>query len=49
MGRLVDVKNQVGFRAALVVDTKQEIVDRTRDFMYEKTSSIETHKEDGKI
>ncbi len=36
-------------RPSKMADTKQEIIEKTRDFMSDKTGSVKIHKEDGKI
>ncbi len=36
-------------RASKAADTKQEIMDITRDFMKDKTGSVKIHKENGTI
>lgn len=36
-------------RASKSADTKKEIIERTKDFMSDKTGSVKIHKEDGKI
>lgn len=43
------LQKQGGSRATLVADTKQEAIDKTREFMDDKTASVKIHKEDGKI
>lgn len=36
-------------RPSKIADTKQEIIEKTQDFMSDKTGSVKIHKEDGKI
>lgn len=36
-------------RASKTADTKQEIIQETRDFMKSRTGSVKIHKTDGKI
>ncbi|OHA83431.1 MAG: hypothetical protein A2937_03575 [Candidatus Yonathbacteria bacterium RIFCSPLOWO2_01_FULL_47_33b] len=36
-------------RPSKAADTKQEIVEKMKDFMSDKTGSVKIHKEDGKI
>ena len=43
------LKKEGAERASKTADTKQEIIDQTRDFMSDKTGSVKIHKEDGKI
>jgi Uncharacterized protein conserved in bacteria (DUF2188) len=43
------LKKEDGERASITADTKQELIDKTRDFMSDKTGSVKIHKEDGTI
>ncbi|AZD50560.1 DUF2188 domain-containing protein [Pseudomonas chlororaphis] len=36
-------------RPSKTAETKQEIIDKTREFMNDKTGSVKIHKEDGKF
>ena len=36
-------------RASKTGDTKKELIDKTRDYMADKTGSVKIHKEDGRI
>jgi hypothetical protein len=36
-------------RASKSADTKKEIIEKTKEFMSDKTGSVKIHKEDGKI
>lgn len=36
-------------RASKSADTKKGIIEKTKDFMSDKTGSVKIHKEDGKI
>ncbi|PHR90772.1 MAG: hypothetical protein COA78_34475 [Blastopirellula sp.] len=43
------LKKQGGSRATLIGGTKQQVIDKTREFMEDKTASVKIHKTDGKI
>lgn len=36
-------------RPSKTADTKQELIEKTQDFMADKTGSVKIHKEDGKF
>ena len=36
-------------RPSKVAETKQELIEKTRDFMSDKTESVKIHKKDGEI
>jgi hypothetical protein len=36
-------------RPSKSADTKKEIIEKTKDFMSDKTGSVKIHKEDGRI
>jgi hypothetical protein len=41
------LKKQGNDRASKTADTKQEIIQKTRDYMSDKTGSVKIHKVDG--
>ncbi|HHQ4775507.1 TPA: DUF2188 domain-containing protein [Aeromonas veronii] len=43
------LKKEGNDRASIVADTKADLIDRTREFMSDKTGSVKIHKEDGKF
>ncbi|HFF9491357.1 DUF2188 domain-containing protein [Serratia bockelmannii] len=42
-------KKEGNDRSTFSTDTKQEAIDKMRDFMSNKVGSVKIHKEDGKI
>ncbi|TXR54150.1 DUF2188 domain-containing protein [Reinekea thalattae] len=38
-----------GERASITADTKEQIIQQTREFMDNKVCSVKIHKEDGKL
>lgn len=43
------LKKEGNQRASITAGTKKEIVEKTRDFMSEKTGSVKIHKENGRF
>lgn len=43
------LKKQGNDKASITADTKQEIIDKTREFMQDKIGSVKIHKENGLI
>ena len=41
------LKKEGAERASKTADTKQEIINQTREFMKDKTASVKIHKENG--
>jgi len=43
------LKKEGNDRTSLTADTKQEIIQKTREFMEDKTGSVKIHLENGRI
>lgn len=41
------LKKEGGERSSIVADTKADLIEKTREFMSDKTGSVKIHKEDG--
>ena len=48
-GEKWNLTKEGGQRASKSADTKSAIIDKTRDYMKDKTGSVKIHKEDGRF
>jgi hypothetical protein len=46
-GEKWNLTKEGGRRASKTAETKREIIEKTRDYMKDKTGSVKIHKEDG--